>query len=157
MASGANNTFRQVGIATGIAVFGTLFTSRLATGLARDLDHTPLAAHSSQLAAAISGGTGSKAIAALPTPIRLQAAHAARSAFRTRHERDPGGQRRSRAPRRHRHHHPRTRQGLRDGPPRSRRPASRPRGDHDRRRYLMTMRSQSGPGKHRPFRACTTR
>ncbi len=81
MASGANNTFRQVGIATGIAVFGTLFTGRLATGLARDLDHTPLAAHSSQLAAAISGGTGSKAIAALPTPIRLQAAHAAQSAF----------------------------------------------------------------------------
>ena len=34
MASGINNTFRQVGIATGIAALGAIFQSRIASSLA---------------------------------------------------------------------------------------------------------------------------
>jgi EmrB/QacA subfamily drug resistance transporter len=37
MASGINNTFRQVGIATGIAALGAIFQSRIASHLARSL------------------------------------------------------------------------------------------------------------------------
>ena len=35
MASGINSTFRQVGIATGIALLGTLFANRLASAVSR--------------------------------------------------------------------------------------------------------------------------
>ena len=41
MASGTNNTFRQVGIATGIAAFGALFESRISAHLTSALGHDP--------------------------------------------------------------------------------------------------------------------
>jgi EmrB/QacA subfamily drug resistance transporter len=41
MASGTNNTFRQVGIATGIAALGALFESRISSGLANATGNEP--------------------------------------------------------------------------------------------------------------------
>ncbi|WP_282793832.1 MFS transporter [Streptomyces sp. CC224B] len=40
MAGGAVNTFRQLGYALGVAVFGTVLTSRMADGLGQDAAHT---------------------------------------------------------------------------------------------------------------------
>src|SRR5690348_15028551 len=53
MASGINSTFRQVGIATGIALLGTLFSSRTHDQVTSHLDKLPGAArHSESIAAA---------------------------------------------------------------------------------------------------------
>jgi len=41
MASGTNNTFRQVGLATGIAALGALFEGRISSDLASTLGRTP--------------------------------------------------------------------------------------------------------------------
>src|SRR5947209_5083595 len=49
MASGINNTFRQVGIATGIAVLGELFESRITIKLTPRLAQTPVAGHTGQI------------------------------------------------------------------------------------------------------------
>jgi EmrB/QacA subfamily drug resistance transporter len=84
MASGINSTFRQVGIATGIALLGSLFaaqvhsavTARLA-GVPRIGDRTP------QISAALTNGQLSKALAGLPPAQRRPVALAARSAFTT--------------------------------------------------------------------------
>ena len=83
MASGINSTFRQVGIATGIALLGSLFaaqvhsavTARLA-GVPRIGDRTP------QISAALTNGQLSKALAGLPAQ-RGPVALAARAAFTT--------------------------------------------------------------------------
>jgi EmrB/QacA subfamily drug resistance transporter len=81
MASGINTTFRQVGIATGIAVFGTLFASRLTAGIVSGLRGTPEAGHAPAIATAFSQGQGQHAIAALPPAARQVVAQAARAAF----------------------------------------------------------------------------
>ena len=56
MASGINSTFRQVGIATGIALLGTLFSNRLATAVVDDIAHTPLAGHGGAISGALRNG-----------------------------------------------------------------------------------------------------
>jgi EmrB/QacA subfamily drug resistance transporter len=56
MASGINSTFRQVGIATGIALLGTLFSNRLVTAVGERSGGTPLAAHSGQISDALRNG-----------------------------------------------------------------------------------------------------
>jgi EmrB/QacA subfamily drug resistance transporter len=61
MASGANNTFRQVGIATGIAVLGAVFQSQIITHTSAALNKTAEGAHillrgGSQLRGALSAG-----------------------------------------------------------------------------------------------------
>jgi EmrB/QacA subfamily drug resistance transporter len=81
MASGINTTFRQVGIATGIAVFGTLFATRLARDIAGGLRGTLLAGHARGLAAAFTQGQGQRVIGALPPGARRTAAEVARAAF----------------------------------------------------------------------------
>jgi hypothetical protein len=73
MASGANSTFRQVGIATGIAGLGSVFQSQIQHKTVDALAATPagqaVAAHGgSQLQSAILGGGVREAAAALPTP-----------------------------------------------------------------------------------------
>jgi EmrB/QacA subfamily drug resistance transporter len=81
MASGANNTARQLGIATGIAALGAIFQSRIQSTLTPLLAGTPAAPHTSELARAVaSGGTG-RALSAAPGPARDQIAHAAHQAF----------------------------------------------------------------------------
>ncbi len=56
MASGVNSTFRQVGIATGIAALGSIFSNQIASGLAARLQHAPAGTDPSRLANAITGG-----------------------------------------------------------------------------------------------------
>jgi EmrB/QacA subfamily drug resistance transporter len=81
MASGINTTFRQVGVATGIAVFGTLFATRLTDGIVNGLRGTPLASHAHGLATAVSQGEAGRAFGSLPPATRGTAVHAARVAF----------------------------------------------------------------------------
>jgi EmrB/QacA subfamily drug resistance transporter len=81
MASGINTTFRQVGVATGIAVFGTLFAARTSDDIVAGLRGTPLAARAHGIAAAVGQGQGARAFAALPAGARRAAAEVTRSAF----------------------------------------------------------------------------
>src|SRR5436305_5219096 len=70
MASGINNTFRQVGIATGIAVLGSIFETTLRSDLAGKLAGSPGASHAGQLAHAVAGGGAQHALAAVPGALR---------------------------------------------------------------------------------------
>ncbi|HTS98672.1 MAG TPA: MFS transporter [Streptosporangiaceae bacterium] len=81
MASGMNTTFRQVGVATGIAVFGTLFATRLTGGIRSGLRGTPLAGHAGGLATAVSQGDAGLVFGSLPPATRGTAVHVARVAF----------------------------------------------------------------------------
>jgi len=77
MGSGINTTFRQVGIATGVAGLGAVFQSRVDSKLAELLPHAPAG-----LGEIVASG-GSRAVAALPLPpaIHAKAVHAADVAF----------------------------------------------------------------------------
>jgi len=66
MASGINSTFRQVGIATGIALLGALFASRLNSAVAALTARTPFAAHSAAIATALHNGSVHRVFAATP-------------------------------------------------------------------------------------------
>jgi hypothetical protein len=81
MASGINSTLRQVGIATGIAVLGTIFSHRVADGIHDGLAGTPAAGQSDRIANAVTGGQADAAIAAAPPGVRDQLAAVASSAF----------------------------------------------------------------------------
>ncbi len=81
MASGINSTFRQVGIATGIAILGAIFESSIATKLAPMLAGTPVAGHTSQLAHAIAAGGAPGVLNGIPVGQRAHAAAAIHSAF----------------------------------------------------------------------------
>ena len=56
MGSGVNSTFRQVGIATGVAAFGTILASRIKSDVVSHLSGGPLAAHAHALADGIASG-----------------------------------------------------------------------------------------------------
>ena len=77
MGSGINTTFRQVGIATGVAGLGAVFQSRVDSKLAELLPNAP-----DGLGEVVASG-GSRAVAALPLPpaIHDKAVHAADVAF----------------------------------------------------------------------------
>ncbi len=84
MASGINSTFRQVGIATGIAGLGSVFAHNVRTQIVALLAGAPhvsvRAAH--VLAASVAQGNGARsALAALPVQARPVAAHALRAGF----------------------------------------------------------------------------
>jgi predicted MFS family arabinose efflux permease len=81
MASGINNTFRQVGVATGIAGLGALFESRISSKLAPSLQGTPAAGHSAQIAHAVSAGGTQRVLAAVPHAARARADAAIHVAF----------------------------------------------------------------------------
>src|SRR5437763_165926 len=81
MASGINNTFRQVGTATGIAVLGAIFESRISGSLAPKLTGTPAAGHTSQIAHAVAAGGTPRVLAATPAAARHQAAVAIHASF----------------------------------------------------------------------------
>jgi EmrB/QacA subfamily drug resistance transporter len=86
MASGINSTFRQVGIATGIAGLGTLFAHTVSTHIESLLRGTPgvsaKAAHA--LAATVSQGSGAASgLGSFPAKARPAAAHAVRASFTT--------------------------------------------------------------------------
>jgi MFS family permease len=78
MASGANNTFRQVGIATGIAGLGTVFQSQIQSHTLDALRATPagqqVVAHGgAALQGALAGGGVREALPSIPTVAARQA------------------------------------------------------------------------------------
>ena len=81
MASGINSTFRQVGIATGIALLGTLFTNRQTDAVTAEAAGTPLAAHSSQIASALRNGGAQRLFATVPAQQRGQLTHVVRGGY----------------------------------------------------------------------------
>jgi EmrB/QacA subfamily drug resistance transporter len=78
MASGINSTFRQVGIATGVAALGAVFQSRISSELATSLPQAP-----SSFSDAVSSGATHQAVASAPPQFRDQALSAANDAFVT--------------------------------------------------------------------------
>jgi len=82
MASGINSTFRQVGIATGIALLGSLFASEVGRQVRAGVAAVPsLSARGPQIANAVQSGQVGRVIAALPSSSRLAAAQITRAAF----------------------------------------------------------------------------
>jgi len=81
MAAGINNTFRQVGTATGIAVLGAIFESMIRSDLAPNLVATPAAAHKAQIAHAVAAGGTQKVLASVPPTARAHASAAIHVAF----------------------------------------------------------------------------
>ena len=81
MASGINNTFRQVGTAAGIAALGALFESSIRTKLAPQLAGTPAAGKAAQIAHAVAGGATQQVVHSVPPAQRAQASAAIHVAF----------------------------------------------------------------------------
>lgn len=82
MASGINSTFRQVGIATGIALLGTLFSNKVASEVqARVAGVAALKGKGPSIASAVQSGAVGKALQGLPASARGQAEQITRSAF----------------------------------------------------------------------------
>jgi EmrB/QacA subfamily drug resistance transporter len=81
MASGINSTFRQVGVATGVAGLGTILASHVRGSVVDHLSGTPLAAHAHTLAHAISTGGAPQAVASTPAPLRGLVAGTARASL----------------------------------------------------------------------------
>jgi len=79
MASGINNTFRQVGIATGIAALGAIFQDRITSHIAAS-GKVP-AADVHRFAQAVSSGAAKQALSAVPPSARAEATTLANSAF----------------------------------------------------------------------------
>ena len=82
MASGINSTFRQVGIATGIALLGTLFATKTHSVITSQLaDISGAKGHTQQIATALQSGQVGQAIGQLPANVRGQVGLAAKTAF----------------------------------------------------------------------------
>jgi EmrB/QacA subfamily drug resistance transporter len=82
MASGVNTTFRQIGIATGIAVYGSIFASALRQNLGQALAHIPsLDRHLPEVITAIQQGNAAQAINAVPSPLRVPLVTAVHASF----------------------------------------------------------------------------
>ena len=82
MASGINSTFRQVGIATGIALLGSLFASKVTADVTAGAARLPgLSGKGAQIASAVKSGQAGKVIASLPAQARPAVGLLTRSAF----------------------------------------------------------------------------
>ena len=82
MASGINSTFRQVGIATGIALLGTLFSTRTHSQIVSRLAGIPgTHSYASSIATGIKSGQIGHVITTLPANLRGPVGVAARGAF----------------------------------------------------------------------------
>jgi predicted MFS family arabinose efflux permease len=81
MASGINNTFRQVGTATGIAVLGAIFEGAIWHKLAPMLTRTPVAGRAHQIAHAVAGGATQNVLQKVPAGLHAQAGYAIHVAF----------------------------------------------------------------------------
>jgi EmrB/QacA subfamily drug resistance transporter len=78
MASGINNTFRQLGIATGIAALGAAFQSRISTHLSGVLAGVP---HAHRITLQVTSGQVGRALASVPPAQRPHVAGAAKASF----------------------------------------------------------------------------
>ncbi len=84
MASGINSTFRQVGIATGIALLGTLFSNQVNTQVLSRVSAVPGLAHMGpQIATAVQSGEIGPVIGRLPVHARLAVETITKTAFTT--------------------------------------------------------------------------
>ena len=84
MASGINSTFRQVGIATGIALLGTLFSNNVKDEVLARVSAVPgLSRSGPQIAAAVQSGEIRNVIARLPGHARPAVGMITRAAFTT--------------------------------------------------------------------------
>jgi EmrB/QacA subfamily drug resistance transporter len=83
MASGINNTFRQVGIATGIAALGALFQHRVESKALELLAGTPASGDAHHLADLMGAGQVRQAVASVPPQARGAVANAAHQSFIT--------------------------------------------------------------------------
>ena len=84
MASGINSTFRQVGIATGIALLGTLFSNKVRDDVLAKVAAVPgLSGKAGQVAAAIQSGQIGHVISRLPAPAQAAVGGITRAAFTT--------------------------------------------------------------------------
>jgi EmrB/QacA subfamily drug resistance transporter len=82
MASGINSTFRQVGIATGIALLGSLFASKVSSDVQAAVPKVPgLSGHAPQIANAVRAGDVRQLITHLPAGARGPVAMITRAAF----------------------------------------------------------------------------
>jgi hypothetical protein len=81
MASGINSTFRQVGIAAGVAALGSIFAARVRDGVVSHLAGTPLSHSAQSLAHAIGAGQATHVLATAPPAVRGQLAAASVSSF----------------------------------------------------------------------------
>lgn len=82
MGSGINNTFRQVGLATGLAAYGALLQSHVRGALADRLGDAPLPPGALDgLATAVASGRIDTAAGNVPSPFQEAFARAARAAF----------------------------------------------------------------------------
>lgn len=82
MASGVNTTFRQIGIAAGIAAYGTLFTARLDAQLHQRLSTVPgLAQQAGSISSAVRSGNVGPVIASTPGARRATLVEAIRASF----------------------------------------------------------------------------
>lgn len=78
MASGMNTTFRQVGIATGIAGLGAIFQHQIHQSIQASLGAS---AHATNFAQAVAAGAGGQVIAHAPIALRPSLVHAQQTAF----------------------------------------------------------------------------
>jgi EmrB/QacA subfamily drug resistance transporter len=84
MASGINSTFRQVGIATGIALLGTLFSNKVKDEVLARVATVPGLSHSGpRIATAVQSGEIGNVIAKLPAHAREAVGQITRAAFTT--------------------------------------------------------------------------
>ncbi len=84
MASGINSTFRQVGIATGIALLGALFSNKVGDEVRTRVAAVPGLSHrGAQIASAVQSGEIGNVITRLPGPVRQPVALITRAAFTT--------------------------------------------------------------------------
>jgi hypothetical protein len=80
MAAGLTNTLRQVGTATGVAVFGAVYGSRVTAATLRALTGLPASADAvHRLATAVASGAGTRVVAGVPPAARAAVTHAARA------------------------------------------------------------------------------
>jgi EmrB/QacA subfamily drug resistance transporter len=80
MASGINSTFRQVGVATGVAVLGSIFAGRLRTSATQALQGV-LGGHAAAVAHAIAAGGTPAVLAGTRPALRPVVAHASAAGF----------------------------------------------------------------------------
>jgi EmrB/QacA subfamily drug resistance transporter len=80
MASGVNNTFRQVGIATGIAALGSIFTSVIQSHLTSSLPPS-LAGSTARIVTAVRQGSVAQLLTSVPATDRAAVGIALRSSF----------------------------------------------------------------------------
>ncbi len=82
MASGINNTFRQVGIAVGIAVYGTIFASAITADVTRYFAEHPIAqVDPAAISGAVSGGRQQQILDSVPRSDRAELTEVIATAF----------------------------------------------------------------------------